>query len=331
MKKYITYLVIILIIFLVSLTMCPKRNADTNLEKVSVAEVAHSIFYAPMYAAKDLGYFKDEGINIELTLTAGADKVTAAVLSGDVNIGFCGSEATIYLYNQGVEDYLITFAGLTKKDGSFLVSRKKYENFKLDDLKGSTIIGGRKGGMPEMTLEWALKQNGIDPKKDVFIDTSIAFAAMSGAFIGGQGDFVSLFEPTALKVEQAGYGYVVASIGEYGGTVPYTAFNAKKSYIEDNPEVIEGFTNAIQKGLDYVHNHTSAEIAEVILADFPDTSLNDLTIIVERYKNIDSWFNTTYIEKENFDHIQEIMESAGALSSRVDFNKLVDNTYSEKE
>lgn len=331
MKKYITYIVIILIIFLVSLTMWPKRDTDNNLEKVSVAEVAHSIFYAPMYAAKDLGYFEDEGLDIELTLTAGADKVTAAVLSGDVNVGFCGSEATIYLYNQGVEDYLVTFAGLTKKDGSFLVSRKKYENFKLDDLKGSKIIGGRQGGMPEMTLEWALKQNGIDPKKDVFIDTSIAFAAMSGAFIGGQGDFVALFEPTALKVEQAGYGYVVASVGEYGGTVPYTAFNAKKSYIEDNPEVIEGFTNAIQKGLDYVHNHTSEEIAKVILADFPDTSLNDLTIIVERYKNIDSWFNTTYIEKENFDHIQEIMESAGSLKSRVDFDKLVDNTYSEKE
>lgn len=331
MKKYITYLVIILIIFLASLTMWPKKDTDTDLKKVSVAEVAHSIFYAPMYAAKDLGYFEDEGLDIELTLTAGADKVTAAVLSGDVNVGFCGSEATIYLYNQGVEDYLVTFAGLTKKDGSFLVSRKKYENFKLDDLKGSTIIGGRQGGMPEMTLEWALKQNGIDPKKDVFIDTSIAFAAMSGAFIGGQGDFVALFEPTALKVEQAGYGYVVASVGEYGGTVPYTAFNAKKSYIEDNPEVIEGFTNAIQKGLDYVHNHTSEEIAKVILADFPDTSLNDLTIIVERYKNIDSWFNTTYIEKENFDHIQEIMESAGSLNSRVDFDKLVDNTYSEKE
>lgn len=331
MKKYITYLVIILIIFLASLTMWPKKDTDTDLKKVSVAEVAHSIFYAPMYAAKDLGYFEDEGLDIELTLTAGADKVTAAVLSGDVNVGFCGSEATIYLYNQGVEDYLVTFAGLTKKDGSFLVSRKKYENFKLDDLKGSTIIGGRQGGMPEMTLEWALKQNGIDPKKDVFIDTSIAFAAMSGAFIGGQGDFVALFEPTALKVEQAGYGYVVASVGEYGGTVPYTAFNAKKSYIEDNPEVIEGFTNAIQKGLDYVHNHTSEEIAKVILTDFPDTSLNDLTIIVERYKNIDSWFNTTYIEKENFDHIQEIMESAGSLNSRVDFDKLVDNTYSEKE
>lgn len=331
MKKYITYLVIILIIFLASLTMWPKKDTDTDLKKVSVAEVAHSIFYAPMYAAKDLGYFEDEGLDIELTLTAGADKVTAAVLSGDVNVGFCGSEATIYLYNQGVEDYLVTFAGLTKKDGSFLVSRKKYENFKLDDLKGSTIIGGRQGGMPEMTLEWALKQSGIDPKKDVFIDTSIAFAAMSGAFIGGQGDFVALFEPTALKVEQAGYGYVVASVGEYGGTVPYTAFNAKKSYIEDNPEVIEGFTNAIQKGLDYVHNHTSEEIAKVILTDFPDTSLNDLTIIVERYKNIDSWFNTTYIEKENFDHIQEIMESAGSLNSRVDFDKLVDNTYSEKE
>ena len=331
MKRYITYLVIILIVFLASLTMWPKRTTDTELEKVSVAEVAHSIFYAPMYAAKELGYFKDEGLDVELTLTAGADKVTAAVLSGDVNIGFCGSEATIYLYNQGVEDYLITFSGLTKKDGSFIVSRKKFDNFKLEDLKGSTIIGGRKGGMPEMTLEWALKQNGIDPKKDVSIDTSIAFAAMGGAFIGGQGDFVTLFEPTALEVEKAGFGYVVASVGELGGVVPYTAFNAKKSYIEDNPEIIEGFTKAIQKGLDYVHNHSSKEIAEVILPQFPDTTQNDLTKIIDRYKNVDSWFKTTYIEKENFDHIQEIMESADALTSRVDFDKLVNNEYSKKE
>ncbi len=331
MKRYITYLVIILIVFLASLTMWPKRTTDTELKKVSVAEVAHSIFYAPMYAAKELGYFEDEGLKVDLTLTAGADKVTAAVLSGDVNIGFCGSEATIYLYNQGVEDYLITFSGLTKKDGSFIVSRKKFDDFKLDDLKGSTIIGGRKGGMPEMTLEWALKQNGIDPKNDVSIDTSIAFAAMGGAFIGGQGDFVTLFEPTALEVEKAGYGYVVASVGELGGVVPYTAFNAKKSYIEDNPEIIEGFTKAIQKGLDYVHNHSSKEIAEVILPQFPDTTLNDLTKIIDRYKNVDSWFNTTYIEKENFDHIQEIMESAGSLSTRVEFDKLVNNDYSEKE
>lgn len=331
MKRYITYLVIILIVFLASLTMWPKRTTDTELEKVSVAEVAHSIFYAPMYAAKELGYFKDEGLDVELTLTAGADKVTAAVLSGDVNIGFCGSEATIYLYNQGVEDYLITFSGLTKKDGSFIVSRKKFDNFKLEDLKGSKIIGGRKGGMPEMTLEWALKQNGIDPKKDVSIDTSIAFAAMGGAFIGGQGDFVTLFEPTALEVEKAGFGYVVASVGELGGVVPYTAFNAKKSYIEDNPVIIEGFTKAIQKGLDYVHNHSSKEIAEVILPQFPDTTQNDLTKIIDRYKNVDSWFNTTYIEKENFDHIQEIMESADALTSRVDFDKLVNNEYSKKE
>lgn len=331
MKRYITYLVIILIVFLASLTMWPKRTTDTELEKVSVAEVAHSIFYAPMYAAKELGYFEDEGLKVDITLTAGADKVTAAVLSGDVNIGFCGSEATIYLYNQGVEDYLITFSGLTKKDGSFIVSRKKFDHFKLEDLKGSSIIGGRKGGMPEMTLEWALKQNGIDPKNDVSIDTSIAFAAMGGAFIGGQGDFVTLFEPTALEVEKAGFGYVVASVGELGGVVPYTAFNAKKSYIEDNPEIIEGFTKAIQKGLDYVHNHSSKEIAEVILPQFPDTTLNDLTKIIDRYKNVDSWFNTTYIEKENFDHIQEIMESAGALSTRVDFDKLVNNDYSEKE
>jgi NitT/TauT family transport system substrate-binding protein len=184
--------------------------------------------------------------------------------------------------------------------------------------------------MPEMTFEWALKQNEIKPRTDLSIDTSIAFAAMSGAFIGGQGDFVTLFEPTALQVEKAGYGYVVASVGEYGGVVPYTAFNAKKSYIENNPKVIEGFTKAIQKGLDYVHSHSSNDIAKVILRDFPDTSLNDLTKIVDRYKNIDSWFTTTYIEQKSFEHIEEIMESAGTLNNRVDFNKLVTNKYSEK-
>lgn len=327
MKKVIIPIIIILIVGIFVFLFFNKKESD--LKKIKVAEVTHSIFYAPQYVAHALGYFEEEGLDVELLLVPGADKVAASVLSGDVQIGFCGSEATIYIYNQGQEDYLVNFAGLTKRDGSFIVSREKIENFTLEDLKGKTIIGGRIGGMPEMTLEYTLKEAGIDPKKDLTIDTSIEFAAMSGAFIGGTGDFVSLFEPNALQLEQQGYGYVVTSLGELGGVVPYTAYNAKKSYIENNPDVIEGFTNAIQKGLDYVHNHDSKDIAEIILDYFPDISKNDLETIIDRYKNIDSWFTTTYITEENFNHIQEIAESAGQLDKRAPFDKLVNNTYSK--
>ena len=327
MKKVIIPIIIILIVGVFVFLFFNKQ--ESNLKKVKVAEVTHSIFYAPQYVAHALGYFEEEGLDVELLLVPGADKVAASVLSGDVQIGFCGSEATIYIYNQGQEDYLVNFAGLTKRDGSFIVSREKIENFTLDDLKGKTIIGGRIGGMPEMTLEYTLKEAGIDPKNDLTIDTSIEFAAMSGAFIGGTGDFVSLFEPNALQLEQQGYGYVVASLGELGGVVPYTAYNAKKSYIESNPDVIEGFTKAIQKGLDYVHSHDSKDIAEVILDYFPDISKNDLKTIIDRYKNIDSWFTTTYITEENFNHIQEIAESAGQLDKRAPFDKLVNNSYSK--
>ena len=327
MKKVIIPIVIILIIGVISVFLFFGEKSD--LKKVKVAEVTHSIFYAPQYVAHSLGYFEEEGLDVELLLVPGADKVAASVLSGDVQIGFCGSEATIYIYNQGQEDYLVNFAGLTKRDGSFIVSREKIDNFTLENLKGKTIIGGRIGGMPEMTLEYTLTKAGIDPKNDLNIDTSIEFAAMSGAFIGGTGDFVSLFEPNALQLEQQGYGYVVASLGELGGVVPYTAYNAKKSYIEDNPDVIEGFTKAIQKGLDYVHSHTSKEIAEIILDYFPDISKNDLETIIDRYKGIDSWFTTTYITEENFNHIQEIAENAGQLDKRAPFDKLVNNTYSK--
>lgn len=326
MKK-IYLLVIVLILLGLALIFKPKENSD--LKKIRVAEVTHSIFYTPQYVAHALGYFEEEGLDVEIILTSGADKVTAAVLSGDVEIGFCGSEATIYVYNQGEEDYLVTFAGLTKRDGSFIVAREKYDNFTLNDMKGKTIIGGRIGGMPEMTLEWTLKEAGIN-KNDLTIDTSIAFASMSGAFIGGTGDFVSLFEPTALQLEKQGYGYVVASLGELGGVVPYTAYNSRKSYIEENPDVIEGFTKAIQKGLDYTHSHSSSEIAEVISDYFPDTSKNDLEIIVQRYKDIDSWFDTTYINENDFNHIQEIAENASQLDKWAPFDKLVDNKYNKK-
>ena len=320
MKKII---VIIILLIIISLFFIFSPKKDNDLRKIKIAEVAHSIFYAPQYVAHSLGYFEEQGLDVEILLVPGADKVAAAVLSGDVEIGFCGSEATIYIYNQGQDDYLVNFANLTKRDGSFIVSREKIDDFTLEDLKGKTIIGGRMGGMPEMTLEYTLKQAGIDPKNDLYIDTSIEFASMSGAFIGGTGDFVSLFEPNALQLEQQGFGYVVASLGELGGVVPYTTYNTKKSFIENNPEVIEGFNKAIQKGLDYVHNNDAKNIAEVIIDYFPDTSLSDLETIISRYKSIDSWFETTYINEEDFNHVQDIMESANQLDQRAPFDKLI--------
>lgn len=322
-KNLFVYILVILLLSLSAIIIFRPKNND-NLKKIKVAEVAHSVFYTPQYVAHALGYFKDEGLDVEIILTAGADAVAASVLSGDVNIGFCGSEATIYIYNNGEKDYLVNFAGLTKKDGSFIVSRKKIDNFKLTDLKGKYIIGGRKAGMPEMTLEWILKENGIN-LKDVTIDTSIAFPAMSGSFIGGTGDFVSLFEPNALKIEEQGYGYVVASLGELGGEVPYTVYNARKSYIENNMDVITSFSNSIQKGLDFTHSHNAEEIAKIILDYFPDTSLDDLTKLVDRYKKIDSWYKTTHIDEDSYNHVLEIIDAAGELKGIAPYDKLIKN------
>lgn len=328
MKKKIIILVCFIIVlagvlFFIINKNSENKNDKNTLKEVKVAEVAHTIFYAPAYAAISKGYFEDEGIKINLTLTAGADKVTAAVLSGDVDVGFCGSEATIYVYNSGEKDYLVNFARLTKKDGSFLVSRKKYDNFKLEDLKGKTVIGGRKGGMPEMTFEWALKQNNIDPKNDLKIDTSVAFPAMEGAFIGGNADFVTLFEPNATSVEKQGLGYVVGYVGSFGGEVPYTAYNAKKSYIEENKDIIDGFTKAVDKGLKYVKETDSSVVAKDIYEYFPELSLNDLTAIIERYKTNDAWASSSEITKKDFDHLQEIIISAGELDKKAPFEKLI--------
>lgn len=324
MKKILISLIGALVILVLALMVMLNLNKkDNGLKKIKVAEVAHTIFYAPQYVAISEGFFEEEGLDIELILTPGADKVTAAVLSGDVQIGFSGSEATIYVYNGGEKDYLKTFAQLTQKDGSFLVSRKKIDNFTLNDLKGKYVIGGRKGGMPEMTFEWALRQNGIDPNKDVNIDTSVAFAAMGSAFIGGTGDFVTLFEPNALQIEKEGFGYVVASIGELGGIVPYTSYSAKNSYIENNKDVITSFEKAIQKGLDFVHNNSDEVVADSIISFFPDTSKNDLIDVIARYRSVDSWPKSTKFSEESFEHLQEIMQEANELDKKVPYKDLI--------
>ena len=282
MKKNVIILVCFLIVlagvlFFIINHNNTNNNKESKLTKVKVAEVAHTIFYAPAYAAISKGYFEDEGIKIDLTLTAGADKVSAAVLSKDVDVGFCGSEATIYVYNSGEKDYLVNFARLTKRDGAFLVSRKKYDNFTLNDLKGKSVIGGRKGGMPEMTFEWGLRQNGIDPQKDLTIDTSVAFPAMEGAFIGGDADFVTLFEPNATNVEKQGLGYIVGYVGSWGGEVPYTAYNAKKSYIEKNTDVIKEY------GYSFITEDVCSLKKELeYLIDRPD-KVEDIRKVVKDY------------------------------------------------
>ncbi len=328
MKRKVCLLMILLVVLLTVIAVYRiKKPVNSKLEKITVAEVAHSVFYAPQYVAHGLGFFEEEGLDVNIVLTSGADNVMAAVLSGDAQIGFSGTEATIYVYNGGETDYVMTFAGLTQKDGSFLVSRKKYDNFKLSDLKGKSVIGGRIGGMPEMTFEWALRQNGLDPKNDLKIDTSVAFPAMEGAFIGGNGDFVTLFEPNATSVEKHGYGYVVAYIGELGGSVPYTAYNAKRSYILENPEVIKRFTKAVDKGLKYVYEHDSKEIAKIMLDYFPDTTLEDMIKIVDRYKNGEAWKKNITINKDEWKHIQEIIKSAGELDEYVDYDKLIYSEY----
>ena len=319
MKKFIITLICLAFIFTFLLTIKNTRKTNENtLTKVKVAEVTHSLFYTPLYVAHSLGYFEDNGLDVEIILTSGADKVAAAVMSKDVQIGFCGSEQTVYIYNRGAKDYLINFAGLTKKDGSFIVSRNKMDNFNLTDLNGKTILGGRNGGMPAMTLNYTLNQNKIKSK----IDTSVDFANLAGSFISGNGDYVTLFEPNALTLEKENKGYVVKSVGEIGGEVPYTTFNALKSYIEDNPDTIKKFRDALQKGIDYTLNNSDEKIATLLIDYFPDTSLNDIETVIKRYRQIDAWYKNTNIPEEGFNHMQDIIEYNGFLDKRVDFKKL---------
>lgn len=324
MKKIVVPIIcIILLIFMVIFAINIEEGNDKKLKKIKVAEVTHSLFYTPMYVADALGYFEEEGLDVEIILTSGANNVAAAVMSGDVQIGFCGSEQSLYVYNEGAKDYLINFAGMTKRDGSFLVSREPIEDFNLSSISGE-ILGGRNGGMPAMTLNYTLNEHNIT---NLSVNTNFDFAALSGAFVGGNGDFVTLFEPNALNLEKEGYGYVVASIGELGGEVPYTAFNALKSYIEENPEIIRKFTKAIQRGLDYTHNNSNDVLAKLLVDYFPDASLNDIEAVIERYRNIDSWYKNTYISKDGYEHMQDIVEFNGFLENRVDYNIVVDNTY----
>lgn len=311
-------------------TETAEKEEEPELTKITLNEVAHSIIYAPMYVAIEEDYFTDEGIELDLVCGFGADKTMTAVISGEADIGFMGSEASIYTYNEGATDYVVNFAQLTQRAGNFLVAREEMPDFTWDDIKGSLVLGGRKGGMPEMVFEYILKENGIDPETDLEINQNIDFGSTAAAFSEGQGDFTVEFEPGATSLESEGKGYVVASLGEDSGYVPYTAFSAKKSYIDKNPDIIQGFTNALQKGMDYVQTHTPEEIAKIIEPQFPETDLDTITTIVTRYYDQDTWKSNLIFEQSSFDLLQDILESAGELEQRAPYEDLVTTTFAAK-
>lgn len=334
LRKKIISLAFSLMLLVSFTTGCQKDSTGENnsgeLTKITLNEVAHSIFYAPMYVAIENGYFQEEGIDLTLVTGFGADKTMTAVLTDAAQIGFMGSESTVYTYAGGASDYVVNFAQLTQRAGNFLVSREPITDFQWDMLKGSEVLGGRAGGMPQMVFEYILKKNNIDPKADLSIDQSIDFGSTAAAFSGGQGDFTVEFEPHATSLEQKGDGYVVASLGEDSGYVPYTAFCAKKSYLEANPEILQAFTNALQKGMDYCNAHTPEEIAKVIAPQFEETDLETLTTIVTRYHEQDTWKENLIFEEDAFMLLQNILEQAGELPERVPYADLVNTDFAKK-
>lgn len=333
-RKTLTYIIaiIVLIAIIIGIFIVKNKSNDNEeqLKTIRVNEVTRSVFYAPQYVAINNGYIEENGMKIELSTGQGADAVMTAVLSGQCDIGFAGPEASIYVYNEGKEDYTQVFAQMTKRDGSFLVAKEDTDNFSWQDLKGKTVIPGRKGGVPYMTLEYVLKKNGINPQSDLTLDDSIKFDLMAGAFSSGDAEYVTLFEPTASLTEQEGKGYVVTSVGAEAGEIPYTAYFAKKSYIENNEDTIQKFTNAIYKGEQYVKEHTSTEIAEAIQTFFPDTDIEQLANAVQSYKNIDAWNDTPILKEEAYNRLEEVMTMAGELQEKAPYEKVINNKYAEE-
>ncbi len=331
MKKKVIAAALAVVLAAAALPSAVLAEEKEKLTEVTLNEVAHSIFYAPQYVAIEEGYFEEEGLKIDLVNGFGADKVMTAVISGEADIGFMGAEASVYAYQEGATDPVVNFAQLTQRAGNFLVAREEMPDFQWEDLKGKKVLGGRKGGMPEMVFEYILRKNGIDPQKDLTIDQSIDFGSTAAAFSGDDSaEFTVEFEPSATALEQEGVGYVVASLGVDSGYVPYTSYSAKTSYIKENPEVIQKFTNGLQKGMEYVQTHTPEEIAKIIAPQFEETDLETITTIVTRYYEQDTWKDNLVFEKESFELLQDILEESGELKARVDYDKLVTTAYAEK-
>lgn len=329
MKKKLMVFFLLCVLTITTMAGCQKQQSESG-KKVILNEVAHSIFYAPMYVAIENGYFEEEGIELTLNTGFGADKTMTALLTGEADIGFMGPEATVYTYQGGMEDYAVNFAQLTQRAGNFVVARQADDAFDWSKLKGKTVLGGRAGGMPEMVFEYVLKKNNIDPVADLTIDQSIDFGATAAAFSGGQGDYTIEFEPHATALEQKGDGVVVASVGEDSGYVPYTAFCARKSFIEKNPDTLLSFTKALQKGMDYVAGHTPLEIAQIIKPQFAETDIETITTIIERYYEQDTWKTNLIFEEDAFILLQDILEDAGQITERAAYEDLVNPSFAKK-
>lgn len=330
-KKHKMCICLILMLSMIFTVFTGCKGMDREgMQPVVLNEVAHSIFYAPMYVAIENGYFEEEGIELTLVTGFGADKTMTALLSGEADIGFMGPETTVYTYQGGMQDYAVNFAQLTQRAGNFLVSRENETAFSWEAIKGKNVLAGRAGGMPQMVFEYVLKKNGIDPFQDLNMDQSIDFGSTAAAFSGGQGDYTVEFEPHATALELKGDGYVVASLGEDSGYVPYTAFSAKQSYIDENPEVVKAFVVAMQRGLDYVNSHTAEEIAEIIKPQFEETEDLALVTIIDRYKKQDSWKEDLVFEEEAFHLLQDILRDAGQLEETIPYEKLVNTFYAKQ-
>lgn len=321
-------LVLVLVFSMVAFfsTGCSK----TELKTIRLNEVVRSIFYAPQYVAINKGFFEEQGLKIELSTGQGADKTMTALLSGQADIGFAGPEASIYVYNQGKEDYAIIFAQLTQRDGSFLVAREKDPDFRWEKTKGKTIIGGRPGGVPEMTLEYILKKHGVIPGKDVNIITNLQFTATAGAFKSGTGDYVALFEPTASELEKENAGSIVSSIGKDSGLIAYTAYFTSKSYMSKNPDIVQKFTNAIYKGQLWVKGHSAEEIAKEIKPFFPDSDDQILVTVINRYKEIGAYCENPITPPGSLELLQEVMQTAGQLDKKVDVDNILNTDFAKK-
>ena len=328
MKKKL--MVFFMLITLMVTTLAGCGNTAAGGIKVTLNEVAHSVFYVPMYVAIENGYFAEEGLDVTLVTGFGADKTMTALLSGEADIGFMGPESTIYTYQGGMQDYAVNFAQLTQRAGNFVVGRQPDDDFSISDLKGKDVLGGRAGGMPQMVFEYILKKYGLDPATDVNIDQSIDFGSTAAAFSGGQGEYSIEFEPHATALEQKGDGYVLASLGEESGYVPYTAFSARKSYIEEHPDVIESFTKALQKGMEFVNSHSPEELAKVIKPQFEEMDETSLATIIKRYQEQDTWKNDLIFTKEAYDLLQDILLDAGVVQVTSPYEDLVNTEFAEK-
>lgn len=318
-----------------ALVGCSKKEESskpTEITTIRLNEVVRSVFYAPMYVAINEGLFEEEGLNIDLSTGQGADKTMQQLLSGNVDIGFSGPEQVVYIYNQGREDYPVVFGQLTQRDGSFLVGRSEEKDFEWSSLKGKELIGGRPGGIPEMALEYVLKQNGIDPKSDVSMVTNIDFTATAGAFKSGTGEYVALFEPTASMLEKDGSGKIVASIGESAGNIAYTCFYTTKSYMDSNPEMIQKFTNAIYKGQQWVKSHSDEEVADSIISFFPGTDKEIITKVIANYRSIDAYAENPTVSEEGLNKLMDIIQGYDSklIPSRPEFNTIVNNSFANE-